>query len=193
MSKPLTIIEEYISRLDSETMYLWEERSSIIENCSGLARELANALAILITIGKHPELLLVNNNQTVTMTTDETVEQCPWPLEGTRLIAVFKVDGCDVYHHTNENPYYQISVSGLVLDCFGKIAFADIEFNADEGDPVSAIRLEKQYGVGTLHWLDSTLFDLVDGEFHFYGPETTPVPCDKFDAINDFFINPRHF
>jgi hypothetical protein len=61
MNKLLTILEEYMYLLDSDTFELWVERSSIMEHCGGLDRQLADALAMLVIIRKHPELLPVIN------------------------------------------------------------------------------------------------------------------------------------
>ncbi len=119
----------------------------------------------------------------------EASEQSQWPLEGIRIVTVFKVESFDIFHHTNENPYYQISVDGSVFDSFGEVSPANIQFNADDGDIETVSRLEKCYCVGSLHWLSPTPFFVIGGRFNFYGPDTTPVAWDKYDAINDIFIS----
>jgi len=121
------------------------------------------------------------------MLENEIEDQDQWPLEGIRVATVIKVDRCEVYHHTNENPYYQISVGGFVLDSFGDAVLANIEFNVDEGDTEAVSRFEKNYAIGSLHWIDTAKFGLLGGAFQFYSPNTTPITREKYEAINYFF------
>jgi predicted NodU family carbamoyl transferase len=110
-----------------------------------------------------------------------------WPLE-TRLITIFKVDSFNVEHHASHKAYYQIWVDGFILDGFGDKVAASIQLSADDGDTSKVCEYENIYSVGSLHTLDTSLFGAQSGCFNFYGPDTKPLPLEKFDALNEYFI-----
>ncbi len=110
-----------------------------------------------------------------------------WLLE-TRLVTVFKVDNVMVFHHTSGDPYFQISVSGFVLDGWGEKVPADINLHADDGATPEVSELESVYSIGSIHRLDATLFGTLGGCFQFYNPETEPVSQIEYHALNKLFI-----
>jgi hypothetical protein len=58
MKRPLTIMEELLSRLDSDLLETYEERAAIMEFSGGLSRDHAECLALLNIFLRHPLALL---------------------------------------------------------------------------------------------------------------------------------------
>lgn len=120
------------------------------------------------------------------MNTNDIAEQ-NWPLDGIKIVTILKVAKFWVYHHTVNQPYYQMWIDGFVLDSFGEVALAKLNLNADDSEAERVAKLEKLYFDGSLHWLESGNFMFNHLDMNFYNSETKPVASHEYAAINIFF------
>lgn len=56
MSNP--IVSDFVELLDADLRETWEERAAILEFDAGVARDLAEALALLLLIRQYPQAIL---------------------------------------------------------------------------------------------------------------------------------------
>lgn len=118
----------------------------------------------------------------------EIISQKHKPLEHIKLVTIIKIAGCDVCYHEGENPYTQISISGLVLDGFGDVVQANIEDSAEYGDDKRVRELVSIYAPGSLHLIESQIFHFSGDEICFYGlNKILPIAVEDVEKIQNLF------
>ena len=110
-----------------------------------------------------------------------------WPLEGIRIKTIMKIVNCDVFFHKNFSPYFQISIDGFILSSGGDVMLANVQVNLDKVDSDQVKVLIKLYVPQSIHWLESSDFYVVQGEYQFYNAVINKVDAKLYQAINDFF------
>ena len=110
-----------------------------------------------------------------------------WPLEGIRLKTIIKITACDVYHHEDENPYYQISIDGFILSSYGDVMLANVQINVEEEHSANVNGIVEAYMPDSIHWLECSTFCIIRGEYHFYEPSMKVVDATLETEINEFY------
>lgn len=116
---------------------------------------------------------------------EESTKGSDWPFES-KLVSVIKVVDSHVCHHGGEKPYYQISISGFIIDCIGGVLFTDIQEGADDDDIERVKMLQELYVPGALLHLECRFFFFGDRSIDIHGPTVRPV--EKYgEDIDEFF------
>lgn len=110
------------------------------------------------------------------------------PSKSIKLITIIKITECDLFYHEGENPYTQISISGLALDGTGDVVYATINDSADYGDDKRVKEFVSLYTPGSLHWVESQAFHWSGDELYFYYIEKSlPVADEDSEEIEKLF------
>ena len=116
------------------------------------------------------------------------------PFDRIHLATAIKITDFDWYSHSEgDNPYFQISINGLVLTGTGDALHANIQDSAEYGNYEKVNELMILYTPGSLHWVESHAFHFMEEDIFFYHPTNThPVATEDVEEINRFFLRKFH-